>query len=340
MSKSFRWMGFLTSLVCLCPAFANAENQSALDFYRGKSLRIIVPTGVGGSVALYGRLVADHLVRHVPGAQAAIFTTMPGAGGVTSVQYVANSAPKDGTVVAEIMSQTLLVPMIRPAGFDPLKLQWIGSLASRPGVVGVLSSSRTTSLGDAKLHETLMAATGIGAGNYQIPVIANMLIGTKFKLVKGYKSAGDMNMALERNEVDGRFNYWSGWTSTKPDWIRDGKLRFLFRTGPYVDGIPDIPALVDLVESESDRYAVKLLEAPDEVGIAFYVAPEVPDDRVSLLRAAFVAMMNDKAFRNEAGRLDTPIEYVGYEKIQATIQNIYKTPLDVRDRLKPLLATE
>ena len=334
-------------LICLGFGFhfvqasaVQAQSQSAAEFYRGRPVRVIVPTGVGGSVALYGRLFADHFARHVPGAQAAIFSTMPGAGGVASVEYVSNVAPRDGTVIGQIMSQTLLVPMIRPAGFDPLKLKWIGSLASRPGVVGVWASAKVKSLSDAKQFESILAASGIGAGNYQIPFMANLVIGTKFKLVTGYKSAADMNMALERNEVDGRFNYWSGWTSVKPDWIRDGKLRFLFRTGPHVDGMPDVPSLADLTSSENDRLAVKLLEAPDEVGVAFYVSSEVPEDRVSLLRKAFVEMLDDKNFKEEAGKLEIPIDFVPYEKIESTLRAIYGTPADVRERLKPLLTVE
>lgn len=317
-----------------------AQAQSAAEFYQNRPLRVIVPTGVGGSYALYGQLFADNFARHVPGAQAVIFSTMPGAGGVVSLDYVSNVAPKDGTVIGEIMSQSLLVPMIRPAGFDPLKMKWIGSLASRPGVVGVWSSAKVKSLADAKQFEATLAATGIGAGNYQIPAMANLVIGTKFKLITGYKSAGDMNMALERNEVDGRFNYWSGWTSTKPDWIRDGKLKFLFRTGPHVDGMPDVPSLADLTSNENDRLAVKLLEAPDEIGVAFYVSSDVSEDRASLLRKAFAEMLNDKDFQEAARKLDLPIDFVPHENIESILRAIYGTPAAVRERLKPLLAVE
>ena len=333
--------GLACASIFACAQPVSAQTPSiAENFYSGKAVRVIVPTGVGGSVALYGRLFSDHFPRHIPGLPAAIFTTMPGAGGVTSVEYVTKVAPKDGTVIAQIMSQTILVPMIRPAGFEPAKLKWLGSLASRPGVVAVWSSSKVKNLADAKMIETTLAASGIGAGNYQIPAMANMLIGTKFKLVTGYKSAGEMNMALERNEVDGRFNYWSGWTSVRPDWIRDGKLTFLFRTGPKAPGMPDVPSLIDLVKSDDDRLAVKLLEGPDQIGVAFYVAAEVPEERVALLRKAFIEMLDDKVFQAAAAKMDLPIDPVSFEKIGTTIQEIYATPISVRERLKPLLVLE
>ena len=200
-------------------------------------------SGVGGSVALYGRLFADFVGRHIPGNPTVNTAMMPGAGGVTSVEYVANVAPKDGTVIGEILSPALLVPMMRSVRFDPTKLQWLGSLTDRPGVVAVWHTARATTLDGVRKTEVAMGSSGVGAGNFQVPTLANVVLGTKFKVVTGYKSGGDINLAIERGEVDGRFNYWSGFTSVKSDWIRDGKLKFLFRTGPRAPDMPELPTL-------------------------------------------------------------------------------------------------
>lgn len=334
-----RWRSATMVAIVLSPGLALGEPVDAVsEFYRGKMMKIIVPTGVGGSIALYGQLFADHFARHVPGNPSPVFVTMPGAGGVTSVEYIANVAPKDGTIVGQIMSQALMVPMMRRVGFEPTKFGWLGSLAARPGVVAVWHTSRVTDVDSARKIEATMAASGIGAGNYQLPKLANLVIGTKFKLVTGYKSAGEMNLALERGEVDGRFNYWSGWTSVKPDWIRDKKLRLLFRTGTRAADMPDIPALEDLATSEEDRQMVRLFQAPDDVGIAFYLAEGVPTDRVEALKKAFQDTLVDKDFLAEAAKLDTPIEPVTASKVQAVVRSIYETPAAVRERFKPFLA--
>ena len=217
------------------------------------------------------RLFADHIGRHIPGNPTVILVQMPGAGGVQAVEYVANVAPKDGTVIGEILSPALLVPMMRKVRFDPTKLQWLGSLTRRPGVVAVWHTARATTLEGAKKVEINMGSSGVGAGNFQIPTLANAVLGTKFKVVTGYKSGGDINLAIERGEVDGRFNYWSGWTSVKPEWIRDRKLKFLFRTGPRAPDMPELPAFADLASGE-ERQMVRILEAPDDVGVGFYLA--------------------------------------------------------------------
>ena len=324
------------ALVACCLAGGPAAAQTVADFYRGKTVQVIVPTGVGGSVALYGRLFADNFGRHVPGNPTVVFVTMPGAGGVTSVEYVANIAAKDGTVIGEILSPALIVPMMRKVRFDPTKLQWLGSLANRPGVVAVWHTARATTLDAVKSIEVNMGSSGIGAGNFQIPTLANIILGTKFKVVTGYKSGGDINLAIERGEVDGRFNYWSGFTSVKPEWIRDNKLKFLFRTGPKAPDMPELPSFAELASGE-ERLMVRILEAPDDVGVGFYVADGVPTARAAALRKAFWNTVQDGKFLSEASRLGAPIDPVSPEALQSIVQSIYATPANVIERFKTVI---
>jgi tripartite-type tricarboxylate transporter receptor subunit TctC len=329
-------MAFVAALVACCGGAAPAHAQPVADFYRGKTVQVVVPTGVGGSVALYGRLFAESIGRHIPGNPTVITSTMPGAGGVTSVEYVSNVAPKDGTVIGEILSPALLVPMMRNVRFDPTELQWLGSLSDRPGVVAVWHSARATTLDEVRKVEVAMGASGVGAGNFQIPTLANLILGTKFKVVPGYKSGGDINLAIERGEVDGRFNYWSGFTSVKPDWIRDKKLKFLFRTGPKAPDMPDLPTFAELASGE-DRQMVHILEAPDEVGVGFYIARGVPSDRAVALRKAFVDLVNDKKFLTEAERLGAPIAPVMPDVLHKVVQRIYATSPEVIERFKKVI---
>ncbi len=151
-----------------------------------------------------------------------------------------------------------------------------------------------------------MGSTGVGSGNYWIPTLANAVLGTKFKLVTGYRGGADINLAIERREIDGRSNYWTGWTTVKADWIRDKKLMFLFRTGPKAPDMPDLPAFEDLVSGQ-ERQMVQILDAPDAVGVGFYMPSGVPADRAAALRKAFWEMMHDPKFLAEAARLEAPI---------------------------------
>jgi tripartite-type tricarboxylate transporter receptor subunit TctC len=292
---------------------------------------------MGGSVAVYGRLMADFLGRHMPGNPNVITASMPGAGGVQSVDYIFNAAPKDGTVVGEILSPSLLVPMLGDAKFDPTKIQWIGSLTTRPGVVTVWHTARATTIEDAKKVALNLGSTGVGAGNFQIPTLANAILGTRFKVVMGYPGGSEINLAIEKGELDGRFNYWTGWTSAKPDWIRDRKILFLFRTGPHAADMPaGLTAFDDLVKGE-ERQMVHLAEAPDNIGVGFWVAPGMPTERLAALRTAFQDMVHDAQFLDAAAKLRTPIDPVAADDLQKIVAELYTTPPSVVDRFKQLM---
>ena len=323
------------AVLCACTVAANA--QSVADFYRGKTVQLIIPSSMGGSVGLYGKLAADHIGRHIPGNPTVIMMQMPGAGGLQAVEYIAQVGPKDGTAIAEILSPSLLVPMMRNTRFDHNQLQWLGSLTARPGVVGVWHTAAATTLEGAKKVELMMGSTGVGSGNYWIPTLANAVLGTKFKLVTGYPGGGEINLAIERREIDGRSNYWTGWTTVKPDWIREGKLKFLFRTGPKAPDMPDLPSFAELTSGE-ERQMVQILDAPDDVGVGFFMASGIPAERAAALRKAFWEMMHDDKFLAEAKRLEAPIAPVPGDEVQRVVASIYATPPSVIERLKQVIA--
>jgi tripartite-type tricarboxylate transporter receptor subunit TctC len=323
-------------VAALCIATLPASAQNVASFYRGKTVQLIIPSNMGGSVGLYGKLVADHIGRHIPGNPTVILIQMPGAGGLQAVEFISQVGPKDGTAFAEILSPSLLVPLMRNTRFEPTQLQWLGSLTARPGVVGVWHTARATTLEGAKRVELNMGSTGVGSGNYWIPTLANAVLGTKFKLVTGYPGGGEINLAIERREIDGRSNYWTGWTTVKPDWIRDKKLVFLFRTGPKAPDMPDLPSFADLVSGE-ERQMVQILDAPDDVGVGFFMAAGIPAERAAALRKAFWEVMHDKKFLTEAARLEAPIAPVPADELQRVVASIYSTPPAVIERLKQVI---
>jgi tripartite-type tricarboxylate transporter receptor subunit TctC len=324
------------AISALCIGMSSAGAQSVADFYRGKTVQLVIPANMGGSVGLYGKLAADHIGRHIPGHPTVILNQMPGAGGLQAVEYIAQVGPKDGTAFAEILSPSLLVPLIRNTRFEHRQLQWLGSLTARPGVVGVWHTAATTTLEGAKKVELTMGSAGVGSGNFWIPTLSNAVLGTKFKLVTGYRGGADINLAIERREIDGRSNYWTGWTTVKPDWIREGKLKFLFRTGPKAPDMPKLPSFAELISGE-ERQMVQILDAPDDVGVGFFMVAGVPAERATALRKAFWEMMHDKAFLAEAERLKAPIAPVPADELQRVVASIYTTPPSVIERLKQVI---
>ncbi len=329
------------SALCAIAASVFAVGGAAADdvagFYHGNTVRVIIPASMGGSVAVYGRLMADYIGRHIPGHPTVVAAAMPGAGGVQSVDYIFNAAPKDGSVIGEILSPSVLVPMLSAAKFDARKIQWLGSLAARPGVVTVWHTAHATTLEQAKKIPLNFGSTGVGAGNFQIPTLANAVLGTRFKVVMGYPGGAEINLAIEKGELDGRFNYWTGWTSAKPDWIRDRKIVFLFRTGPPAPDMPaGLPAFADLVSGEA-RQLVQLAEGPDNIGVGFWTAPGLPAGRFAALQKAFEDMTRDSDFLAEAKKLRTPIAPVRPADLSKVVATLYATPAPVADRFKQLM---
>jgi tripartite-type tricarboxylate transporter receptor subunit TctC len=317
-------------------AIISAAADEVGDFYRGKTVQVVIPSGMGGSVALYGKLAADYIGRHIPGQPTVILVTKPGAGGLTAIDFIANVAPKDGTAIAEVLPPSLLVPLLREVRYDSIKIEWLGSLTARPGILGVWHTAPATTIEGAKKVELMMGSSGVGSGNYQLPTLANAVLGTRFKLVTGYPGGGEINLAIERGEIHGRSNYWSGWTTVKPDWIRDKKLIFMFRTGPPAADMPDVPAFADLVTGE-ERQMVRVVEAPDDIGVGFFTAPGIPAERLAALRKAFWDMMHDDAFLAAANKLDAPIAPVPPATVHRVVADLYATPPAVLARLKKII---
>ncbi|MGE3712003.1 MAG: Bug family tripartite tricarboxylate transporter substrate binding protein [Hyphomicrobiaceae bacterium] len=321
----------------LLPMPVTMAKDDVADFFRGKTVQLIVPSTMGGSVGLYGRLAAEHLGKHIPGNPTVIPQSMPGAGGLTAVRYITGVAAKDGTIIGEVLGPALLVPLLKPKSYDPHEIKWLGSLTARPGTVVVWHTAPAKTLADAKKVELKMGSSGAGSGNFWIPTLSNAVLGTKFKLVLGYPGGNEINLAMERREVDGRFNFWSGWTTVKRDWLKQKKLTFLFRTGPKTAGMPEVPSMTELTGGD-DRKLAEIVTAPDEVGVGFYISSRVPADRAAALIKAFEATANDKDLRAAADKLNAPIDPVKADVVQRVVDSIYSAPDHIVNRLKTIVS--
>jgi len=299
-----------------------AKADAVADFYKGKHLQFVVGFGAGGGYGLYAQLVGEFMPKHMPGNPEVIPQYMSGAGSLKAANYVYNAAPKDGSYLA-ISAPTLVIQQVtKPEGMklDHRKVQYIGRMNQMNTVFMVTAGRGVNTLDDAKKKEVILASTGRGDQSYMYPMMANRLVGTKFKIVLGYKGSKDMQLAIERNEVEGRGGAWASWKSSFADQLASKKLIPLFQIGlAKAADLPGTPLLQDIVANADDKVAVEFLSAGAEIGRTLWVAPEVPKDRVAALRAAFDATMKDPAFLASAKKRKMDIEYLSGVDVQKVV---------------------
>ena len=192
-------------------------------------------------------------------------------------------------------------------------------------------------LDEAKRKQVILGSSGQGSETFLIPTLMNRLLGTKFEVVIGYKGGAEINYAMERGEVHGRMQYWSGWTAGKPDWLRDNKLIHFVQYGPIIKELPNVPSLKSLVQDEKAKQMITFLESANKIGIGFWVPPETPKARVVTLRKAFEAMMASQEFQAMAKKIRAPVELVTGEELQKITEEAYRTPKPVIAVLKTML---
>jgi tripartite-type tricarboxylate transporter receptor subunit TctC len=322
-----RWLIAAALLACLSTA-AQAE-----DFYRDKQIRLVVGTDAGGDHDFSARLVARHLARHIPGAPAILVQNMPGAASMTAANFLYNAAPQDGTVIAALVST---IPHGQIFGdknvkFDVRRFHWIGSPSSSVDLIVSWQGAPVQSLEQAKRQTILIGATTRSSAGGTETALANNLIGTRFKLVTGYKGGNEIDLAMERGEVQGRAGQsWNGWKATRPDWVRDGKLVLLAQIGLVrATDLPEVPLLTELAADDEKRRILALYSDAVALGRPLLVGPGVPEERVALLRAAFRAMTEDPLFREDAAKAGVAIEPVMGQALQAIVARMLEAPADV-----------
>ena len=318
-----------TAAVLVCGATAPASADAIADFYKGRTINVVVPAGLGATLGLYGRLLTEHMGGHIPGKPNMILTSRPGGGGTKGAAYVYNAAPKDGTYMGEVLSASVLAGKLRKVKFDVEDFQWVGSISQRPIVVSVWHKAPALTLEDARKTQVIMGSSGTGSETYMAPKLMNALLGTRFKIVKGYKGGAAINKSIEQGETHGRMNYYSGWTAGKPGWVRDKKIVHLIQYGPRIKELPNVPAFKDLVKTDLDRQMLTFMEASPKIGMGFWMAPAVPKARVAALRTAFMATMKDPAFLADAKKRRAPVAPISGKKLQAIVKEAYSMPANV-----------
>jgi tripartite-type tricarboxylate transporter receptor subunit TctC len=332
---ALRYVGVCVAL--LSPTGLQADPVA--EFYRGKNIAITVPGGPGASLALYCNLVAAHWRRHIPGNPTMTCQNRPGAGGTLGAAYMYNVAPRDGTAIGEIQSASVLAPALRGMNFDVTQFIWLGSMTPETSVISVWHKSPATTVEQAKQTEVLMGSTGTSSETYITPTLMNKLLGTRFRIVQGY-TAGNINLAMERGEVHGRWAPWANWISVHPDWVKEKLIVPLVQYGPRLAELAHVPSLVDLMPTQEGRQMIQFIEIASQVGKGFFLPPGVPPDRVAALRSSFMATMADREFLSAAQKVNAEINPVSGETLQRTVDQAFMTPESVLAKLREYLGYE
>jgi tripartite-type tricarboxylate transporter receptor subunit TctC len=306
--------------------------QGAADFYKGKTIRIIVSYGAGGSYGLYALLVANHMKKHLPAETKIIKQHMPGAGGTKALNYHAGVALHDGSVIGMHPEVMAINQLIRKKGikYNSADFRFLGSVTPVNPVLMVWHKSPVRTIDDVRKRVTIHSCSGTGSQTFIMPSMLNAFTGTKFKLVCGYKGSATQTLALQRGEVEVQSSAIISWRVRHADWLRDKKIFPLVQIGLTRDKqLPDIPLMSELTNDAKAKRTLEFISSGSPIGRSFVVHKDVPVDRLALLKRAFQDTVNDPAFLKEAKARNANIEFTAGETLDAIVAETLKTPKEI-----------
>lgn len=319
---------------------AMADNVD--DFFRGKTIDLIVASTPGGGYDAMARVYARHLPRYMPGGPSVVVRNMPGAGGLVAANYLYNAASRDGTVIATVQQGVVFQPLFgeKQARFDALKLNWIGNANSEVGIFLVWHTSKVKTIEDAMSTEIASAATDGGSSTAFTYRLLNGLLGTKLKIVTGYPGANESFMALERGEVEGFFTVWTS-MKARSNLLQNNLVRMLVQISiDKASDLPNVPLASEFVKSEFDRQVLELSEAPGALGRPYIAPPGVPLERLQALQTAFVNTSKDETFRKDLNNANLEVDNVmSGPDAEALLRRFYNSPKDVVAKVETLTKT-
>lgn len=309
------------------------------DFYRGKSISLLIGHEAGGEYDTQARLIARHLSRHIPGNPPIVPQNMIGASGLRATNFLANSAPRDGTTIAMVAENILQNQAFGESGvqYDAARLRWIGSLTRTSEIMITWHGSGIKTIEDARRREVVIGTSTKLTLHYVMATLMNQFLGTRFRVVTGYKGGTDMNLAVERGEVDGRVIALSALKTDKLEWLEDGKVNVIAQLGPTAKELPQAPNVEALVSNEEDRELIRLFTAANRLGRPLATAPDTPEGRVRILRAAFDDTMKDSAFLQDAKSAHIDVNPVTGREMDQETKRVLATPASVVQRAKMLI---
>jgi tripartite-type tricarboxylate transporter receptor subunit TctC len=323
------------------PGAAAAEDVAG--FYRGKTVTMIVHTTAGGGYDLYSRVLAEHLKKHIPGAPNMIVQNMPGGGGMIAANYLFNAARKDGTVIG---TNNRGMPQAELGGTDGVQyrskeINWLGSVNEEVSVCVARVDSGVSRFDDVYTRSLRVGGTGIGADTDFFPEVLNQVLGTKFEIITGYPGGNDINIALERGELQGRCGWsWSSVVGIREHWIQEPRFINVLvqmalnkHTDPRVQGVP---LVLDLARSQADREVLELLFARQAMGRPYMAPPGVPPARLQALREAFLKTMEDPEFKADMEKAKLELNPVSGQQVQQLVDRMFSSRPELIERFKKI----
>jgi tripartite-type tricarboxylate transporter receptor subunit TctC len=317
-----------------------ARAQESEPFSGGKPLTVLIGFGPGGGYDLWGRLLARHMGKYLPGRPNGVPQNMPGAGSLTVANYIYSVAPNDGSVIGIFARDAALAPLTGQPGsrFDPLKMSWIGSPTVETNVCIANGNARAKSISDLKQTELIVGDIGPGTGTRAYPLALADILGFKFKLVAGFPSSVDVFLAMERGEVEGICESLDSVLSKRPAWISSKVVNVLFQGGATPNpGLADVPYIVDLATTQAQRDEIRFLYAGQGIGRPFVAPPDLPAARLTMLRTAFDKVMKDPEALDDARKQKLDIDPRNGAQLQSLVESIYATPRPIVERIGALI---
>lgn len=327
----------VAAAVALGAAPALAQGAVA-EFYRGKTINGLIGSAVGGEYDQQARLVFRFIGKHIPGRPTVVAQNMLGGGGIRVANYMFQAAARDGTNIAVINNSYAAAQVMGEQGvqFDLAQFNWLGAIAANNETMAVWKSAGISTFEEARSKEIVAGSTGKGSITHTFPRMLNELFGTRFKVVQGYTGGNEINVAMERGEVQARNNTWSSWKSTRADWLKNRDLIVIVQSGATAPDLP-VPNVEDIARSEDDRKVIQLLVSGAHMGRPIATNPGVPPERVAALREAFAATMQDPEFLAAAQQARIDVEPVSGAALAAIVAKVLATPPPLVERGKAIM---
>jgi tripartite-type tricarboxylate transporter receptor subunit TctC len=334
-----RFPVFLASLALFGAAVAYA--QPADDFYRGRTVNLVIGYSVGGGYDLHGRMLARHLGKHIPGNPAIVVQNMPGGGSLRAANYLYNAAPKDGSAIGIFSRGMAMEPLIGSSHtqYDARKFTWLGSITNEVSVCATSNASKVKNWDDLLATPFTVAGEGSGSDPDIFATMIKNVFGAKLRLVAGYPGSAEMTLAIERGEVDGRCGWtWSSIKLQRPEWIADHRLNVLVQLASHrIPELADVPLLVEHATNDRQRQIVNVILSRQAMGRPVVAPPGVPEGRRQALRAAFDATMTDPDYVAEATARGLEINPVGGADLDTLLAGLYATPPEVIAEVRAII---
>ena len=327
----------LGALLLLWTAVAAAQTP----FYRGKTVTLVVSSSAGGGYDIMARTIARYLPKHIPGSPRVVVTNMPGAGGISATNYLYRGAPKDGTVIGSVQNNLPFEPLLgtREAIFDPTKFNWLGSPSIEVGLIVVWKSVPVNTIDDLKQREITVGSSGANSTPSFYARLINETLKTKMKIVVGYPGQNEAYLAMERGEVDGFPSlFYNTLNATRPNWRTERNVKLILQYGLEKEpALPDVPSALDLAATEDDRQLLRAGLAMVTMGRPYLMPPDVPAERVAIMRKAVEDTFEDPEFLAEADRLALGVETPRTgAQVQRLLEEAYRAPPNIVARLRRL----